>query len=175
LAPHSVIEQHLKCRSVVVVVRDAMANKVRHFTRNSLIAMTIAVAVSMMLLGLPPAFATQTQGHIYHQIHDWPTGLLVGQLDYYTTANSHWNGARYIIDQSWDAVSWWTWPLVYYNNVVHNVQNFIGGYNEFARGHVEFDCGLGMWTPWGVIPIQQEHKTGYIWVYASGYWTCQWY
>jgi hypothetical protein len=144
-------------------------------TRNLLISFAFSLAISMIFAHMPVALATTTEGHIYHQLVDWPTGAVVGRLDYYTTVESSWSGSRHVIDDYWDAVSWWTWPLVYYSNVQHSVTATTGIHDEFAKGSCEFDCGMGIWTPWGYIPIQQYHRTLKLWVYASGYWTSAYY
>lgn len=93
---------------------------------------------------------------------------------YYLTVDSHWNGARYVIDDSDDDVDSWAGFPCYYANIAHSVQETTGIYDEKAKGDIAFDCGLGINTPWGIVYLWQEHIEGAIWVYASGYWTYEW-
>lgn len=144
-------------------------------TRNVLISLVFSLAVSMVLLSTSSVLATTTTGHLKHQLVDWPTGILLGELNYYTTVESHWSGSRYVIDDAYDSVTSWVAPLCFYKDITHSVTTITGIYNEYARGQVEFNCGWGMPTPWGWVVIQQFHCFGRLWVYASGYWTGTWY
>ena len=134
------------------------------------------VAVAILGFALTSTVsAIHTQGHFRHEMRDWPTGWLMGSLDYYVEVDSTYTGGKYMLDDADHAVSTYANIGHYYINIEKTLTKYYGSSNEYAKGFCEWDNGYGILTPWGWIPIQQWHHSVFLWVYGSGSWNYQFY
>ncbi len=59
------------------------------------------VAVALLGVALTSTVsAIHTTGHFRHEMRDWPTGILMGSLDYYVEVDSTYTGGKYPFSQN---------------------------------------------------------------------------